>query len=375
MTDSAPNRRDFLAGRAARDELRRHGEKIADDLHTDSPESPEPSAGSTIRVAATAMACEFAVLLNSDDGKPHARSTAEAWAASDVLDLVHQLEDQMTVYRDDSELAEINRNAPTQAVRVESNLFRLLCQARDISHETEHAFDPTSGPCIALWRTCRQENRLPTEPEIQSCLERSGIDKIQFDESGETVRYLNANVELNLGGIGKGYALDVVAEELTEQGFESFLVSGGHSSLIARGEHNGHPGWPVGIRNPMFPTERLATILLCDGALSTSGSGVQHFRHEGKRYGHIIDPRTGWPVDELVSVTVLAPTAAEADALSTAFFVLGLEKTQAYCDNRPDVGAWLIPSPRRGRALRPVRCNLPDELLFLNPTGSVTDSE
>ncbi len=374
MTDSAPNRRDFLSGRAAQDELRRQGEKIADGLSDGSEESPEPSAGPTIRVATTAMACEFAVLLNSD-GTPQPQSTAEAWAASDVLDWVHHLEDQMTVYRDNSELADINRRAHAEAVSVESKLFRLLCQARDIARETEYAFDPTSGPCIKLWRECREANRLPTAEEIQSCLDCSGIQRVEFDESAETVHYAKPGVELNLGGIGKGYALDVVANELTGQGFESFLVSGGHSSLIARGGHNGHAGWPVGIRNPLFPTERLATILLCDRAMSTSGSGVQHFRHEGKRYGHIVDPRTGWPVDELVSVTVLAPTAAEADALSTAFFVLGLEKTQAYCDNRRNVGAWLIPSPQRGRTLRPVRCNLPDEVLFLNPTGSATESE
>ena len=374
MTDSAPNRRDFLSGRSAHDELLRRTGKIADELGAIPNERPEPSAGPTIRVATTAMACEFSVLLNGGE-TPQLQSTAEAWAASDVLDQIHHLEDQMTVYRDDSELADINRRADSEAVSVESQLFRLLCQARDIARETEYAFDPTSGPCVALWRECRQDNRLPTQEEIQSCLERSGIENIEFDESAETVQYTKAGVELNLGGIGKGYALDVVAKELAEQGFESFLVSGGHSSLIARGEHNGHSGWPVGIRNPLFPTERLATVLLCDRAMSTSGSGVQHFRHAGKRYGHIIDPRTGWPVDELASVTVLAPTAAEADALSTAFFVLGLEKTQAYCDNRTDVGAWLIPSPRRGRALRPVRCNLPDELLFLNPAGSATVSE
>lgn len=123
-------------------------------------------------------------------------------------------------------------------------------------------------------------------------------------------------------------------------------------------------GWAIGIRHPLFPAERYATIVLRDRGMSTSGSGVQFFRHAGKRYGHILDPRTGWPVEDVLSVTVLAPTAAEADALSTAFFVMGLEKAQAYCDTDANVAALLIPPPRRGRALEPVLCNLPDDVLF-----------
>jgi thiamine biosynthesis lipoprotein len=106
--------------------------------------------------------------------------------------------------------------------------------------------------------------------------------------------------------------------------------------------------------------------------MSTSGSGVQYFRHAGKRYGHILDPRTGWPVDDVLSVTVLAPTAAEADALSTAFFVLGLEKTRAYCDNHRGVAALVIPPPRQGRRLEAINCGIPDELLTFAPQEPTT---
>jgi FAD:protein FMN transferase len=171
---------------------------------------------------------------------------------------------------------------------------------------------------------------------------------------------------LNLGGIGKGYALDRAGQAMLNEDIGDWLIHGGHSSLLAHGDHNRLGGWPVGIRNPLFPDRRLATIVLQNCALSSSGSGVQHFRHAGRRYGHILDPRTGWPVEGMLSVTVLAPTAAEADALSTAFFVIGVENARRYCDNHQGIRALLIPPPERGRRLEPVNCGIPEELLFWN---------
>jgi thiamine biosynthesis lipoprotein len=178
---------------------------------------------------------------------------------------------------------------------------------------------------------------------------------IEFDRSG---------VELNLGSIGKGYALDRAAEVLNEHDLTEWLIQGGHSSIVARGEHNGLLGWPVGVRNPLLPQRQLGTILLRDQALATSGTAVQHFRFEGKRYGHIIDPRTGWPADKLLSVTVLAPTAAEADALSTAFFVGGVELAERYCSNHSSVSAILIPPPNGGQRLTPINIGVPEEQIF-----------
>jgi thiamine biosynthesis lipoprotein len=184
-----------------------------------------------------------------------------------------------------------------------------------------------------------------------------------------TISFARPGVELNLGSIGKGYALDRAAEILTEHELTDWLLQGGHSSVIARGEHNGLPGWPVGLRNPLLPQRRLGTILLRDQALATSGTAVQHFRFEGQRYGHIIDPRTGWPVENMLSVTVLAPTAAEADALSTAFFVGGVELAERYCHNHPAVSALLIPPPR-GQRLEPICIRIPADMLFWNNESS-----
>ena len=140
-----------------------------------------------------------------------------------------------------------------------------------------------------------------------------------------------------------------------------YLLHGGHSSLIARGSHNHHDGWPVGIGNPLLTRKRLGTVLLKDQAMSASGSNIQFYRYEGRRYGHILDPRTAWPVEGMLSATVFAPSAAVADALSTAFFVLGVEKARKCCDNLPDVSAILIPFPEGGNRVTPTVVGVPPD--------------
>lgn len=354
---SGSSRREFLTGRALRTEIESRaaalGEGVLDGLNG----TAAPMSGPTLRLGKRAMACDFDVILNP--------GPADRFAiASDALDLIDLLEDQLSVYRPHTELSQLNRTAAQGPVAVEARLFELLTRANRISDETGGGFDPTAGPLIALWRRCKSEQRIPTESELAAALELVGMHHLRFDAPLQTVAFDRAGVELNLGSIGKGYALDRAAEGLLDRGLDNWLLHGGQSSLLARGGHAGYPGWPIGIRNPLFPERQCATVLLCDRGLATSGSGVQHFRHGGKRYGHIVDPRTGWPVEGLLSATVLAPTAAEADAISTAFFVIGVEKAVEYCHNHKDVCALLIPAPPAGRRLQPINCGIPDELLF-----------
>ena len=163
----------------------------------------------------------------------------------------------------------------------------------------------------------------------------------------------------------------------------TFVIHGGNSSVLAkgvRGQGSGDMGqgtddpsinlksqisnlkslpWSIGLRHPLRPDQRLAEFLLQDQALGTSGSGSQFFHHQGKRYGHILDPRTGWPAEQVLSATVIAPTAAQADALSTAFYVLGLEGASTYCQQHPDISALLVTQKGADVELHPV--NLPDE--------------
>jgi FAD:protein FMN transferase len=353
------NRREFLSGRALRRQVEQAGDLLADAIVETASAEAIPMAGDTIRLSTRAMACDWSVVLNPGPAE-------RIMIASDALDLVHSLEAQMTVYRDESELSQTNSKAFHEPVTLERNLFELLDYARRISLDTQRAFDPTSGPLIDLWRRSRNEGRVPNSDEIEYHLGQTGIEHVRFDEKNLQVSFEREGLRFDLGAIGKGYAVDKAGEFLVEHGAREWLVHGGMSSILARGDHNGLGGWPVGIRNPLLPHERVATILLKDQAMASSGSNVQYFRHGGQRYGHILDPRTGWPAERLLSVTVLAPNAATADALSTAFFVAGVEKSRDYCDNHEGVGALLIPRPESGKRLEPVLLGISEETLFLS---------
>jgi len=324
----------------------------------------QPSAGVTVRLSARVMACDFSVIMN-----PRSTEKIEAAeqieAAGEALEIVSAIEGWLSIYRDSSELSIVNRTAGDTEVHVRRELFELLQKALEIHLRTDGAFDMATGSLTRLWRTCRRENRIPLQSEIDVALHNAGLSHVDLQPKSQSVGFRQPGIVLDPGAIGKGYALDEARDWLRKHahGPRSFLLHGGHSSLIGRGEHNGHPGWPVGIGNPLFTEKRLGTVLLCDQAMATSGSNIQFFRHEGKRYGHILDPRTGWPVDGMLSVTVLAPSAALADALSTAFFVMGVEKARLCCENWPEVGAILLPFPDKGNKVHPTIVNIPQELI------------
>lgn len=356
----AGNRREFQVGQVTNERV---VNGPGEDERLEEPEGDSleavsiPRAGDTLRIQTRAMACQFAIYLD-------AGCRVQLDQASSALETVHSLEELMTVHRPESPLAKANARAADDNVVLDETLFEVVSLACRIASRTGAAFDPTTGPLVAMWREARETGRVPQDLEIREARDSGGLDDIRLDPRTCSVGFDRRGVEINLGGIGKGFALDRIAVELEQRGINAFLVHGGHSSLLARGQHERLAGWPVGIRNPLFPTRRLATLLLQDRAMSTSGSGVESFRAAGSRYGHILDPRTGWPVENMLSVTVLSETAAEADALSTAFFVRGVEFAQAYCDNWPGVGALLIPPPRRGQTLEPVVCGISDEVLF-----------
>lgn len=347
-------RRDFLAGRA----LLRLGDRIEP-----AAERAAPSGGPTVRLETRAMACPWSVVMNP--GPPQ-------WvmAASDALELAHEIEAQLSIFRDETPIARIRTLRPGESLELPAEVFELLQECCRYAEATGGAFDPTSGPLNRIWRDCRQVGRIPDAGEIEAVLESTGIARVlELAPTGHSVRVTCAGGEVDLGAIGKGYAIDRIVERLSSSPeistpIPDFLVHGGFSSLRAVGTHNGHVGWPVGLRNPLFPDRNYATLLLRDRAMATSGSNVQFFRHQGKRYGHILDPRTGWPVEGMLSVTVVAPTAAAADALSTAFYVMGLEAAAEYCRARPEIGAILVPPLTEGRTLTPLILNIAEEDLY-----------
>jgi FAD:protein FMN transferase len=317
-----------------------------------------------VHLARDAMACRFQVFFNAGQ---YDQATEAAIAA---FDLIGSLEDQMTVYRATSQIADVNRRAAREPVELEPRLFELLSRAVALSGETGGAFDVTSGPLSRVWGFKRRAGAVPAAHELAAALAHVGSARLELDPARRTVRFLADRVELNFGAIGKGYALDRAAEILDAGGVRDFLWHGGQSSVLARGSRSTGSGamvgdkiggWSVGLNNPLGGAGRLAEVFLRDRALATSGSSQQFFRHRGKRYGHILDPRTGWPAEGVFSATVLAPTAAEADALSTAFYVMGVEAALEYCQSHADVAALLLVPSRDGSAVELATAGLRDE--------------
>lgn len=337
MSKRKTSRRDFLRGRSA-------SHAMADRLdQTDAPapppvESAQREDAYLVRVSREAMACEFEVLLNAGQYEQGTQTALE------TLDLVDELEAQLSVFRPTSEISQLNRYAAAEPVAVDSGLFGLLQLAARLHDETGGAFDITSAPLSDTWGFSRRQGKIPTPDELAAAQALVGGDRLELDPERQTVRFSTPGVRLNLGAIGKGYALDQCAEKLLDAGVHDFMIHGGQSSVLARGSTAGDPagGWLVGVHHPLRRHQRLAEIRLRDRALATSSSEKQFFRHQGRRLSHILDPRTGWPAEGLLSATVLAPTAAMADGLSTAFFVMGVDPTMEFCRNRPELAVFLV---------------------------------
>ncbi|WP_233578478.1 FAD:protein FMN transferase [Tautonia sociabilis] len=279
-----------------------------------------------------------------------ARTPGAAALAQSALDLIDAIEHRLTIYRDDSEVSLVNASAHERPVPVSAELFELIALGVRLGEQTEGAYDVASGALSLAWGFIRGPKRVPTPEELADARSRSGRHRLRLDPEARTVAFDRPGVVLNFGAIGKGYAIDRVAELIKGYWFPTgALVHGGQSSLYAIGSPPDHFGgrWQIRVANPFDPGRPVGTLHLRNRGLATSGSSIQRFEAGGRVYSHLIDPRTGRPIgeDSPASVTVLAPTAAEADALSTAFSVLGPEGAAPILRERSDVGAlFVLPS-------------------------------
>jgi len=349
MVQRKHSRRQFLKGAAARDAMAHRREGAVPEPPTD--RGPGDDAEQCfLRVSRPAMGSQFEVFLNAGQ---HAGATEAAVAA---LDEVDRLEEQLSVYRATSEVSRINRLAASEPVAVDAALFELLQLAVQLGSQTRGALDITAGPLSEVWGFSRRTPQIPSRRELDAALARVGSDKLELDAENQTIRFRVPGMKINLGAIGKGYALDRCAARLQAEGIGDFMIHGGQSSVVARGSSRpvapaaaevSPSGWLVGVHDPLRHARRLAQIRLRDRAVGTSGTEKQFFRHQGRRLGHVLDPRTGWPAEGLLSATVVAPTAALADGLSTALLVMGADEAMAFCGSRGDLAAFLV-LPRRG---------------------------
>ena len=261
--------------------------------------------------ARQAMRCRFELVLFGP-GR-HLQAIAQ-----ESLQEVSALDDQLNFFSPRSEIAAINRCAAQRAVPVEAQLFELLCRCREIWELTQGAFDPTVGPLLEIWGWTRREGRLPEEEEIRQALSCVGMQRVELDPAKRTVRFEQEGMSLNLGSVGKGYALDRAAEVLREHGIEKALIHGGTSSVCALGSPPGQPNWKVDLEDPRQPGNSLGSLALRDQCLGVSGSQLQSLQADGQRYGHVLDPASGRPADAALLAAVVTGSAADADAFSTA---------------------------------------------------------
>ena len=287
-----------------------------------------------IRVHRRAMACRFEVTLSGEDAH-------HVPAAREVLDEVDRIESSLTVFRETSDLVRLNQAAGHAPVAVDEALFGLLRLCRELHARTGGTFDITTTPLSRCWGFLRREGRLPSAEEIKAARALVGMDAVELDEAHRTVRFRRPGMELNLGSIGKGFALGQVAARLRQHGVRHALLSAGGSSVLALGGRGA--GWVVDLRSRQVSRDRLARVRLRDAALATSGAGEQFVEVGGTRYGHVLDPRTGSPASGVLSASVIAAEAAVADALSTAFLVGGLELARHYCADHPGTLALVTP--------------------------------
>jgi len=301
---------------------------------------PADEGGHWLRLHRPAMACRFEILLDGAD-------EGHAAAAREALDEADRLEAELSVFRETSALSRLNRTAAEKPVPVDADLFALLGLCRDLHARTAGAFDITSTPLSRCWGFLRREGRLPSPEAIAAARALVGMSGVVFDETARTVHFARAGLELNLGSIGKGYALDRMAALMRGRGVAHALLSAGGSSAVALGGRG--EGWTVDIRSRQVGSGKLARLHLRDGALATSGAGEQFFEVEGQRYGHVIDPRTGWPAAGILSASVVTAEGALSDALSTAFLVGGLDVARRYCASYPQTLAFVTPDDGTSR--------------------------
>jgi len=265
---------------------------------------------------------------------------------------IERLDEALSNYRTSSELSRINRLVANQAVTTDPEVFELLQRSLDYSRRSGGAFDITVGPLMRAWGFFRGKGRYPAAEELAKARVSVGWQGVVLDPATRTVHFLVPGLELDLGGIGKGYAVDRVVVLLREMGVKSALIDAGSSTIYAIGAPPGKPGWNVRVPQPGNRLQAISTVLLRDASLSTSGNYEKYFQLDGRIYCHIMNPQTGEPVQGMLQTTVITPEATDSDALSTAVFVMGPLAAKRLLQSIAGASAfWVLGNPEARRTV------------------------
>jgi thiamine biosynthesis lipoprotein len=285
----------------------------------------QPVAPQRVERFAEAMGTTFSISVYASESQASEDAVEAAFAEA------HRLDGMLSNYKPESELSQLNRTAAEGPVKVSRELFQLLQTCFDLSRASDGAFDMTVGPLMKLWGFYRGEGHVPDPQAISRAMQHVGYRNVLLDPKHETVRFLKAGIELDPGGVGKGYAIDRMAEILSARGIHSALLSAGGSSIYAIGTPpDSARGWRIAIQDPIDSSKSAATVFLKDESLSTSGGYEKFFEVGGKTYSHIMDPRTGYPVKGMLAVSVVCPRTLDSEIWAKPFYVLGRAWTEEH---------------------------------------------
>jgi thiamine biosynthesis lipoprotein len=289
-----------------------------------------------IEASRMSMGCLYSIAAYAE------RPDAIGGALQRALDEVDRIDRLMSHYRDDSPLSRINRDAARGPVPVGRELFDFVRLALRYSRESDGAFDVTVGPLMKAWGFFRGEGKLPGAAELARARSVTGFRHVHLNEHDRTIRFDREGVEIDLGGIAKGYAVDRAVDVLRRAGVSSALVSACGSTIYGLGAPPDRPHWTVDIQDPLDVRKVAFTVPLSDRALSVSGTSEKFFEVNGVRYSHIMDPRTGKPVRDVLGVVVQAPDGTAGDAIDNVLFVQGADRARAFVRGHRDVDAILL---------------------------------
>ena len=254
---------------------------------------------------------------------------------------ISRIEKMISSWDSLSETSEIIKNAGIQPVKVDAELFDLIARAIKISELTDGAFDITYASMDRIWKYDGTMKSLPTEEEIKQSVEKVGYKNIVLDPKNQTVFLKKTGMRIGFGAIGKGYSADKAKQLLISKGVKAGIMNASGDLTTWGTQPDGSP-WMVGITNPLNKNKVFSWFPLDNNAVVTSGNYEKFVEFNGKRYTHIIDPRTGWPVSGLTSVTIFAPKAELADALATSVFVMGRETGLDFVNQLPGVECVIV---------------------------------
>ncbi|MEW6129934.1 MAG: FAD:protein FMN transferase [Acidobacteriota bacterium] len=268
--------------------------------------------------------------------------TRLAEAAEAAFEEIERLDHQLSNYSETSELTYINRNAAHREITCEKELFDLLQYALDYSRATDGAFDITVGPLMKAWGFFKGQGRVPDAKALQAVMANVGYEHVKLHSAKRAIRFDREGIELDLGGIAKGYAVDKAAEILRASGVQSALITAGSSSIYAIGTPPNQTSWKIAVNDPTSRARQVTTLELKDQSISTSGCHEKSFEIGEKTYCHIMNPRTGYPVDGILSATIITPRGVDAEVFSKVVMVSGIDKARAFFKDRKETRALIF---------------------------------